>query len=194
MSGDTGWLDAIFDDTAAKAAVLLRREGVVESVVWGLDPRGTRCAIIQVGAEDAPGSVETGLGYPAVTLPAPLQSWQPTITNLFRRTGSNAALWVGESWLFPPGKEGREAASALLAGTGGLPSQHPNRREAVFVFATSPLRGYTRMGVWEIVRRPHRPPQLGDNLSDAAADGEDDFLSWSASWLEECLPAPDDRR
>lgn len=180
-------LDSLFDDFMKAARVNAAKHGYLESVITGMNDAGIQCHVIQ-GGNDAVGIVPE---HPTVlVLPAPFQAYQHVIREWFSRHKVTIASWVAEVWMYPEGDEGAAAAEAYLSGTGPTPSQHPDRREAATVFLAKPLAGFARLAVLPIVRDGDTAT-LGDAVT--VEQGDDEMLTFTASWLEECLPAPDDR-
>jgi len=191
---DVKKLDTLFVALTQAAERNLRKDGVVHNVITGYGELGSRCAILASSEPELDFTVQPGAGLEILLLPDPLQAHSAAIREWFHIHHIAIASWVGESWMFPHTDEGQRAAQDWFTGQGPPPSQHPDRAEAVFVSLLAPRQGYARISSRFIARRPHRAPTLGQELSPWAPGPTNPLhpdASLVTSWLEECLPGPE---
>jgi len=182
MLDGRGFYDFL-DTLVVSVDALMRKDGFIQEMVVGVDPvSGGSLTFYSVGS-DTPAHVKT----PASMFPlsAPLRDHQSSIRVAFGRNNIQAAVYQGEAWVFPD--DDPQAALDYLAG-GALPSEHPRRREVVFVAGFWPMEGIARLEVLDIVRSA----KTGSHLRPRIIREHDAWLSVASSWLEDTLPQPDD--
>lgn len=166
------------------------RDGEVFTAVMGYRNYDEDALLIVQDSVDAEFQLIEG-ALPTYVVPAPLQGKQQLLTQIARDHQITTFALMSESWSYPAGEEGAQAARDYIDGAGPTPSNHPKRRELLTIFVTCPLVSYTRFMAWEIKRKNRSAPRLKP-LFDSAYDAADSVFSFASSWLEECLPAPDD--
>lgn len=153
--------------------------GVVDSIL-GIDATGNPVlAVIPEGV----GEVDFSLDV--LKIPGPFRQFEETIRSAFAQRDIQAALFWGEAWTFPPGDE--EALTRHVT-EGLLPSQHPDRREIVFLSAHWPRGGIGWLTVWQILREVS-----GNTLASLIEHASNDnvgSLSLVSSWVDDVLPHP----
>jgi len=174
---------------------LFHRDGTVHNVILGYDHDFNLVLSIAQGnyGEDVrlePLDGNSGVIY---VIPPPLRDYEEGIARLAQDHNVYTFAMMSENWIYPDGEEGAAAAQAFLRGDGPPPREHPNRRESITVFITSPMDGYTRLMGWQIKRKNRSAPRLKPMFdSGVEEDTVEALLSFASSWLENCLPAPDD--
>lgn len=174
---------------------LFHRDGTVHNVILGYDRNFNLVLSIAQGdyGDDIrvePMGERQGVIY---VIPPPLRDYEDGIAQLARENNVSTFAMMTENWIYPDGDEGQAAAKEFLRGYGPPPSEHPNRRESITVFITSPMDGYARLMGWQIKRKNRSAPRLKPMFDSGLDEGAvEPLLSFASSWLEHCLPAPDD--
>lgn len=185
------YLDALADRWIITADRNLRRDGHLVGTIFGFSQAGESCAIVQ-DDNDSSGAIYKVRNEPFYQVRGPLRDHQAEITEILKEHQCVAAIFIGEFWTFPD-----EAASrAYFNEDGPSPSQHPQRQEGIFVTAHYPLGGFSKALSRRIVRTPHnevytREWDQGSAFHKFASDKES-LTTFMTSWIEECLPQPDD--
>lgn len=185
----------ILDILCRTAHFNMKRDGELHTAVLGYQRSGAMsCAVIQAENDEPKTVVESS--FPVFQCPAPFQLYATAIKDWFAMHKAVTAAFIGEAWIFPRTEEGIQAQRDFIAGNGPSPTNYEHHEEIAFVSVFSPLQGFSEIVTFSIERRPHRPPALVPIQEMSFAESDDDALtlSWLSSWLEECLPAPDDPR
>jgi hypothetical protein len=174
-------LDQMFETIAKSADANMRRDGYLAFALTGVSRRGPVASVLGLG-DEPPRLDPTGI----LVVPFPLAGNVAVIRDYFRSRDVEAAFAVMESWRFPD--DDMDAARAYLDGSGPPPSAHPRRTEGVAVLGFWPLGGWEKYRDYRIVRTPGQT-YLRPSDRDKVQPGD---LTMAVSWVEECLPAPDD--
>lgn len=175
--------EQMVDAVAKQSDEYMRTSGFVQENVIVVHP--VRGIVASIMAADVPDGYLAPAGV--LILPPPLQHRQDALREIFARIDAQAAIWVGEAWVFPDSDP--QAPQAFMAGTGPSPSEHPGRVEVVMVAGFWPLRGVAVMREMRIVRNATgaylRAWRKGPTET---VDGTG--FSFLTSWLEQTLPQP----
>lgn len=185
------YLDALTERWIATADRNLRKDGYLIGTIFGFSQTGESCAIVQDDT-DTSGNILKVKNEPFYQVGGPLRDHQREIAEILQGHKSVAAIFIGEFWTFPDAA----ASAAYFAESGPSPSQHPQRQEGIFVTAHYPLAGYSRAISRRIVRTPNnevytREWDEGSAFRQFLAS-EESATTFMTSWIEECLPQPDD--
>jgi hypothetical protein len=182
MLDGRGFYDFI-DTLVLNVDTLMRKDGFIQEMVVGVDPVGGDSLTFYSVDPHTPLNLKTPASM--FPLPAPLRDHQSPMKVAFARNNIHAAVYQGEAWVFPD--DDPQAALDYLAG-GASPSEHPRRKEVVFVAGFWPMEGIARTEVLDIVRSA----KTGSHLRPRILREPDAWLSMASSWLEDTLPQPDD--
>lgn len=184
-------LDHQFEYSLAWARKTFDKEGVIAPALHAFDEKmKLRLSLTCAGDKVMyiPQLTEGDIGV----VPRSFRDHQQLIKEWFGKKNIIGAVVVNEIWMYPDDDHDR-ATRAYLAGDGGLPSEHPRREDGLFIGCLCPMAGYSRVGQWRFVRRPHRKPVIADTAFVTAGESnENENMSHFTSWLEDCLPNPDD--
>lgn len=185
-------LDQISDRLHLIMRENFHRDGAIYNAILGYNIDGVLDLTILQGEYGDRAQMHESENDVVYIIPAPLRDHSTGITKLCRSQNIVALAMMSENWTYPLGEEGLQATEAFMRGDGPRPSEHPQRRELVTMYVTCPLVGYERFVGWNIKRTNRAAPRLRPAFDSKKESPDATLLSFASSWLEECLPQPDD--